>query len=306
MMAWRLHLTNRAIQRLDIIEGEPTLLAVWSRRNRIAYYDLDSGILRGEQTFEIPEGGDRQGERWQSFVGGLKAPNDGYLPVVTAGEVTIHTTDDGRMRLYDMGAAGLYLEDDGKEARLDTGDSTRRAVALDRFLGLSAALDQDGMLHVFQQHIKVGAFDLGLSLREELLPVVAIARGGGAIFVTDGQAVVLTDSGGQVRKRLETHYLIRQMTCSPDGGYLVTGDMDTGVIRVYHGADLALSHQRFAIDLVAAATQVQLLADMPPSSVALSTLTVADSGALAFSMAGVICVTDLSFMDELPRPQVLF
>jgi hypothetical protein len=305
MMAWRLHLTNRAIQRLDIIEGEPTLLAVWSRRDRIAYYDLDSGIYRGEQVFEIPEVDDRQGERWQSFVSGLKAPNGGYLPAVNTGAVTVHTTDDGRMRLYDAGAAGLYLEDDGKEARLDTGDAIRRAVALDRFLGLSAALDQEGWLHVFQQQIKVGAFDLGLTLREELMPVVAIARGGGAIFVTDGQAVVLTDSGGQVRKRLETHYLIRQMTCSPDGGYLVTGDMDTGVVRVYHGADLALSHQRFAIDLVAEATQVQLLADMPPPSVALSTLTVADGGTLAFSMAGVICVTDLTFMDELPRPQVL-
>jgi hypothetical protein len=179
------------------------------------------------------------------------------------------------------------------------------ALSLDRFLGLSAALDQDGKLHVFQQHIHVGAFDVGLEPSAYIPPHVAITRGGSAIYVSDGQCIIRTDSSGVVHKRLDTYYNIRQMACSPDGRYVMVNDTDNGVIRVYDGEDLTLTHQRFAIDLVAQATQVQLLADLPPTFVAPTTLTCDDSGLVAFSMAGVICVSHISFMDELPRPQTL-
>jgi hypothetical protein len=305
-MAWRLHLTNQAIRRLDIIEGEPDLLAAWSRRDRVLYYEVETGTPRGERLLEIPDTDERDSEAWRNFVAELKAPNSGHLPLVQTPRLTVHTTDDGRMRLYTLGENELYLENDGKEIKLESGEADAfPALALDRFLGLSAALDTGGKLHVYQQHITVGAFDLGLNMSDELRPEVAISRGGGSIFVTDGQTIVLTDSGGQVRKQLKAHYFIRRMSCSPDGRYLVTADMDPGVIRVYEGAELALTHQRFAIDLVAEATQVQLLADLPPATVALSALTIDSEGRIALSLSGVICMTDLTFMDELPRPQPL-
>ena len=146
---------------------------------------------------------------------------------------------------------------------------------------------------------------MGLPLLPDLYPGVAISRGGGSLFVTDGQVIILTDSGGKIRKKINTHYLARFMSCSPDGRYLITCDMDSGVIRVYDGQDLTLSHQRFAIDLVAEASQIQLLADLPSDTAAINTLTISNDGVIAFSMTGIVCVTNITHMDELPRPQSL-
>lgn len=305
-MAWRLHLTNRAIHALDIIDGEPSLLAAWSRRDRVDFYNLETGLAVGEKVFTFADVHDRENDSWQNFLHELKAPNGEYLPVIHAPGVTIYTTDDGRMHLYHMGGHELYLENDGQETQLPAEDSvTFIDLGLDRFLALIVALDANCKLHVYQQHIAVGTFDLDLPVIRELRPTVAISRGGGSIFATNGRQIVLTDSSGGVRKRIDTHYDIRRMTCSPDGAYLVTCDMDTGVIRVYDGRSLTLSYQRFAVDLMAEATQVQLLADLPPEQVAPSWLAINDEGVVAFAMSGVLCVSDLTHMNELPRPQAL-
>jgi len=81
--------------------------------------------------------------------------------------------------------------------------------------------------------------------------------------------------------------------------------METNVIRAYSGSDLTPTHQRHAIDLLADATQIQLLADLPPAQVAVSALTVTSKGVIAFALAGVICISDMSHMTALPRPQKL-
>jgi hypothetical protein len=86
---------------------------------------------------------------------------------------------------------------------------------------------------------------------------------------------------------------------------LATSDAEAGVIRIYHGESLVPTHQKFAIDLVARATQVQLLADLPPLDTIARALTVHAKGVIAFAMSGVVCVTDVSQMDELPRPRKL-
>ncbi|MBC7812483.1 MAG: hypothetical protein H7175_15120, partial [Burkholderiales bacterium] len=106
-------------------------------------------------------------------------------------------------------------------------------------------------------------------------------------------------------KRLNTHYFINMMACSANGAVLATSDSEAGVVRVYDGVELLPTRQRHAIDLVATATQVQLMADLPPLSIALSALTIDDNGVLAFAMSGVVCVTEISKMDALPRPQPL-
>lgn len=305
-MAWWLHLTNQAIQYLDILEGDPPILAAWSRRDRVMFYDLEHGTAIEDRVLHPAGQHDRTSDEWQTFLNILHAPNGVHLPILRLSSLTIYLTDDGRMRLYFDGGTRLSLENEGQETQLNTSDAERlMAVALDRFLGLSAAIDQAGRLHVFQQQIQVGVFDLGLNVVSELRPHVAISRGGSSLFVSDGRQIVLTNSGGQAIKQQPVHYDIRLMACSPDGSYLVTNDVDTGVIRVYDGYDLVLTHQRFAIDLIAEATQVQLIADPPPNFVAPTTLAIDNDGRLAFSMAGVICTTDLNFMDELPRPQTL-
>ncbi|MDX1993243.1 MAG: hypothetical protein SF029_12695 [bacterium] len=305
-MSWRLHLTNRAVQALDILDGQPPLLAAWSRRDRVAYYDLDTGTQIAETVLRTLPKEKRQGEDWQLYLSELVAPNGAFLPHVRTTGLTIYTTDDGRMHLYYAGDTNLFLYAEGKEIALDVAEAEEfRALALDRFLGLNAALAEDGKLHLYQQHIRVGAFDVDLHLQQDVMPGLAISRGGGSIFVTDGSRIVLTDSSGKPRKTLDTHYFIGKMVCSPSGRHLVTSDLESGVLRVYSGSDLTLLRQRFAVDLLARAEQVQLMADPPPSSVALSALAVDNRGVVAFALGGVICASSITEMDELPRPQKL-
>lgn len=122
--------------------------------------------------------------------------------------------------------------------------------------------------------------------------------------MTDSQRVILINSNGQVRKRLETHYLIGKLDCSPNGQQLITSDMDSNVVRVYNGAELTPTHQRHAIDLLAEADQLQLMADFPPANVALNALTINNKGIVVFALAGVICASDITYMDVLPQKVV--
>ncbi|MBZ0275070.1 MAG: WD40 repeat domain-containing protein [Anaerolineae bacterium] len=305
-MAWRVHLTNQAILDLNIIPGKPALLAAWTQRDRATFFEVETGTLSGDMSYRLGGIDARQHARWPEFVAGLVAPNQSYLPAITTPLGAILLTSDGRMRVYLVRERELFLEIDGKELKLDGGSAEAfPAIGLDRFLGLIAALDTDGKIHIYQQHIPVGIFDLGLTADEDYQPSIAVAHGGGSIFVSDGRHIVLTDSSGKARKRLDVHYFIRRMACSPNGRMLVTSDTETGVVRLYSGTDLTITHQRHAIDLVLEATQIQLLADNPPMGTAPGPLAVDNQGRIAFAMSGVICLTSLEFMDELPRPQAL-
>ena len=305
-MPWRLQLTNHAIHSVSIIDGHPALLATWIDPDRVVYHDLMTGAPYGKQICRPPEIEDRHSTGWQSFVGELTTPGGTFLPVVRTQHLTIYTTDDGRMRLYHVGDATLYLDDDGDEIALDSAGATHFiALTLDRCLGFVAALDRDGLLYLYQQHLLLGAFDLNLTVPFDLRPAIAISQGGAVIFVTDGQQIVLTDSSGQTRQVIHPHYPIRLLACSPDGRYLATCDLETGVIRVYHGEVMALGYQRFAIDLVTEAAQIQLMTSLPPLSIAPGALAIDNRGVVAFAMSGVICVSDLLHMDQLPRSQPL-
>lgn len=305
-MAWRLHLTNHAIQRLDLLVGQTPLLGVWSQRDQVYFYEADTGIPVGERTIESLRADDRESDEWQGFVSSLSAPNKAYFPFVHTRQVMIYTTSDGKMRLYHLGDTDLYLDIDGREISLDvSGDAGLIAVGLDRFLGLIAAVDDKGLLHIYQQNVPIGVFDVEISVEDQVQTIVAVPSGGASIYISDGQQIVITDSSGKVKKRVQSHYPIGQMACSPNGKLLATSDADSGVIRVYNGSDLIATHQRHAIDLMAEATQVQLLANLPPSMTAPSALAINDKKIMAFSMSGVVCVTALNSMDALPRPQRL-
>ena len=68
-----------------------------------------------------------------------------------------------------------------------------------------------------------------------------------------------------------------------------------------YDSDLVPLHQRHAVDLMARATQVQLIADPPPSRITLHTLAVDNNGTIAFALAGVVCVSDVTQMLTLTR-----
>ncbi len=303
-MTWRLHLSNQAIHHINILPGKPSLVAAWTQRTRVFYFDLENGAQMGERTFKDGKFENREDEKWREFITSLNAPNKAFLPIVRTPQAEIFTSEDGRTRLYSTEQAELYLEVNGKEIKLDTGDAAHFvAIGLDHFLGLIAALDEKAMLHIYQQQTLVGVFETGLYLDDDLRPQIAISYGGGSIFVTDSQRIVLIDSNGKVRKRLETHYLIGKLDCSPNGQHLVTADMEANVIRVYNGAELIPTHQRHAVDLLAEADQLQLMADFPPANVALNALTINNKGIMVFALAGVICASDITYMDALPQPQ---
>jgi hypothetical protein len=304
-MAWRVHLTNQAIGQVDILPGSKfTTLAAWTQRDRAVYFDLESGAELGEHVYRAAGFDNRQGELWRQYLATLVAPNGAYLPFARTAQAAIYTSEDGRLRLYQMGREQFLLELEGKELPLEV-KVPLMAVGLDRFLGVIAAMDEKSKLHLYQQHIRVGVFDLGLKPGEDYTPNVAIANGGAAIFATNGREIVLSDSSGKARKRASVHYFIGRMACSPDGRLLATSDLETGVIRAYNGDDLTPTHQRHAIDLLQDAAQLQLIADLPPFSIAPGALAINNAGAVAFAMAGVVCATELKYMDALPRLQAL-
>lgn len=305
-MGWRLYLSNQAVHRLDLLPGQPPLLAAWMPRGRVYYFDQETGAQVAEQTIPDAPAPARSDDAWQTFAAGLTAPNKAYLPHVRTALGDLHVSSDGRLRLVHVPPTDLFLELEGKEIRLDTGEAVRlSAVGLDRLMGLVAALDETGALRLFQQHIPLGAFALGLEPVEGLPTGVAVAQGGGSIFASDGRQIVLTDSGGGVKKRLEAHYTVGRIACAPDGRLLATTDLDTNVIRVYNGADLSPAYQRHAVDLLAAAHQVQLIADEPPGLGALNALAMGTKGALAFALGGVICASATAEMTALPRARKL-
>lgn len=305
-MAWRVHLTNGAIQNLQILpprKGKQTLLAAWTQRDRATFFDLETGAEIGEHKHTAVG---RQSDKWAEFVGGLVAPNGAHLPVIRTAQFTFYTTDDGKLRLYRMADNSLLLELDGKEVKLEPKSKAEVVVlGLDRVMGVIAALDSKGKLHLFQQHIAVGVFDMKLTLGEDSSLALAVANGGSAIFVTDGREIVLTDTAGKVKKRQMVHYAIGRMVCSANGKYVVTSDPETGVIRVYNGEDLTPTHQRHAMDMLQDADELQLLAELPPWGAAPGSMVIDDKGTLAFNISGVVCVTALKQMDALPRPQPL-
>ncbi|MEP7290866.1 MAG: hypothetical protein ABI835_03735 [Chloroflexota bacterium] len=300
-MAWRLHLSDRTIKRLDILPGTPTVLAAWTQPNRVTFLDLQNGSQREDRTIEDVNSEDRSAPAWAEFMQTLSATNGLYLPVVRTRRTAIWLSADGKTRLYQTSPSELFLEIDGKESKLETEAGTNfLAVALDRSTGVLAALDEAAKLHIYQQHVRTGIFETGLKVDEEFRPTLAISHDGAALILTDGQTIVLMDDAGEVRKRQTLHYRLGALNCSPDGRRFVVSDLDANVVRVYDG-DLNQSHQRFAVDILAEAKKSQLFASSAMATAALGPLAISSKGVLAFALSGTICVTSLARMKAQPK-----
>lgn len=295
-MAWQLHITNRALQRLDIL-GQ-SVLAVWTQPGRVSYIDLQTGATIAEK--RLPDLANRQPEHWQTVLPELQAPNGVYPPVVVGSGLTVYLTQTGQQRLYHRAAGDMILAAGAREAKLD-GDARFRAVALNRTTGVIGALDTTGKLHVYQQ-------GSGLQIHTVELPalesdaLVAMAIPDSAIFIACDRLLLRVSMQGLVDKRSQLHYPIGAFACSARGQWLAVSDQETNVVRLYNPGDLQPLYQRHAADLLARATQVQLIADPAPSMVALNHLAVDDDGLVAFALAGVVCVTEVTEFLAFPRP----
>jgi hypothetical protein len=305
-MAWRIHLSDDVIYRMDILTGEPSVLCVWVAGDEAAFFDLATGAMFGRYTFRPLDASvaARSGEAWAKFLDGLRAPNSAVLPYVRLRSLTIHSTSDGAQRVYDDGH-GLTVAIDGHEVPLASGGAALVSVSLDATMGVMAALDEAGRLYIYQQHIPIGMFPLGLSPEAGVLPELVVADNAAAIIATDGRRLVRADNGGIVRKQREMSYFIGKLACSRDGNYVVTSDSETGILRVYQGDGLAFTHQKFAVDLYAKADALQLMADTPTPRLGVSALAISNTGLIAFAMEGIVTVTHISAMEKMPRPQSL-
>jgi len=301
-MTWRIQLPQPNIRRIDLLTSGKSVVAVWTQPDRVHFYDQRNGKALGERVVEKLASVAHDDERWRTFLKGLCAPNDAYLPYVRAGGDTILTTADGNIRLYQKaGADGLAIEIAAKEYALDI-EAGAHFITLDMDLelGLIAALDTHGKLHIYQQRIRVGIFDLGLSIGDEYTPSVMIPNGGKRVFVTDGSQIVAADIGGKVLCRLELHYPPGLIAITPDGKTLITSDADTGVLRAYSTEEFLPTHQRYAIDLAADARRLNTAAGAQSGNFVPSALAINNRGVVAFGLAGLLCVTSLSKMKAIP------
>ncbi len=300
-MAWRLHLSDRTIKRLDILSNKPSVLAAWTATNRVSFLDLQNGAPRGDLTIEPVKTTDRSSTTWQTFVQSLSAPNDLFLPTARAPQAAIFLSTDGKTRLYYTGGTDLYLEVDGKEAKIET-DAKHRfiAIGMDRASGLVAALDAEAKLHIYKQHVRVGVFDTKLEIDEEFRPVLIVTADGTALFVSDGHCITALNPDGSIRQHLPLHYTVGAINASPNGRRFVTSDLDTNVIRIYDGS-LTPTHQRFADDLLTESKRAQLLSSPSTASAALGPLAINNKGVLAFALSGTVCVTSLSKLKAHPK-----
>lgn len=305
-MGWRLHLSNQPVVAVQLLTGEPSQLAIWDSTHTVHGYGRDDAMPLGKIELAQQHPPDDLNEPfWREFVSSLRAPGGGVLPTVNLPQLALYYSRDGRMRLYHYQQGGLILELDGRHIALDREQDGRfLAAALDRALGLVGAVNDAGQLFVFQQHVRVGAFEIGLSLDVDARLRLFAPDAAGRLVVGNGHRVVITDAAGRVQHELETHFAFGPMAVSPNGQIIALADVDDNVIRLYD-ADLRATHQKHADDLVAEARQVQLLASLPGRKVALTALDVADDGAIVFALGGVVCVTAQERLDVLPQPRPL-
>jgi hypothetical protein len=305
-MSWRIHLANQAIRNLYILPGKNPVVAAETRADRFELFDLEMGDNLDARNLNIAPNAPYESEAWQEYMLSLSGYGNVFLPFIRNATRDIYITDDGKLRLYHEDNAKLTLDVNGVISELSVKDVQRlMLLKLDGQLGTIATVDEKGLLHLYQQDLLLGRFDIGLSLSAERRSALAISKGGQSLYVSDGQKVVSVSGTGTVRKTLELHYEMGMMACSPSGATLLISDRESGVLRVYRTEDMALTHQKFAIELVASAAQVQLIADLPPINTAISALSVYTQGMIVFAMSGVVCMTDVTFMDELPRAKTL-
>lgn len=305
-MGWRLHLSTQPIEAVHIVAGSPPLVVVWDKRHQVHYYRFDDATPLGDGAFDAVEApADLQDAVWHETVSTFRAPNGSYLPTVYLNRLTLHQSRDGRMRLYHFHEGDSMLQVEDHFLSLSRDDGGRYLVmGLDRALGLSAACDDDGLLHIFQQHVRVGLFEIGLSLGMDARLNLALPDGAGTLYVCDGERVIRVDSGGRIEQDLRTHFTVGKVAVSPAGGRVALADIDDNLIRVYD-ADLVQTHQKHAIDLVMDARQVQLLASLPGRKAGLSALDIADDGSIVFALGGVLCVTEVDALNMLPQARSL-
>lgn len=301
-MAWRVHLANSAVRTLEALPSPRPLLAAWAAPLRVSIFDMADGATIAERAvppLPLVSAPQELWERYQEEA--LRLPNSGLLTQLQVAGRALFVTRDGAQRLHWDGGGALTLMDDKDTIPLDAPDVKRwLAVDFDRDLGFTAAIADDGRLYLYELNLFKGCYEIGLQPADERRCHVSIRRGQ-HIYATDGQLLVAVDGDGNVRKHQLLPYRVALMATSDDGQRLALVDYEDGLVRIYRGATLQQTHQKFAIDLILAATPRQLVEELPPPTTAVSGLAIANDGWVAFAMSGVVCCVPQDALTALPR-----
>jgi hypothetical protein len=309
-MSWRVHITEGSIRRLDILSGKPSLLAVWLSGSQVLSIDLQSGAQKHARTLDLPDARERGTESgWRAFADSLYAANHVHFPYVRVRNGAIFQTKTGDRRLIHTGGAELFLETNGVEMALnqpapDDADAPPFvAMAMDRSTGaMIAALDTTARLTLYREHTRIGTYPVPLTITDDTRPIMLPGRAGAGVFLTDGRQLLAVDMAGKVRYQTALHFTVGAMGCSSDGKRLALTDLDANIIRVYNTAGLIPTHQRFAVDLLAEARRVQNTSLPEAGRAALGAIAINSKGVVAFSLAGMLCVTSITHLSAIPRP----
>ena len=300
-MNWRIHVSNHTIRHLEILRGDPSLLAAWTQPNRVECFHLLTGTSHGFCEFSaLPTEDDFHDQEWRTY---LEPTDDGpwrtRLTKLMLQRLTIYRTEDGRIRLVHFtGGRLLWIGEEDDRALTFAEDLV--VIDLDRTSGRAATLNSGGRLDIYQCGDLLSSFDIGLRINPFEAAGLAICGDGEKVYLTDGRQIVFLDLPESLTRKINIHYGLGAIALSPDGKTLFCSDNGAGLIRAYRGNDLAQTHQRFAQDLISEAHQVQLMADLPPASIAISAMAAGENGLIAFAMSGVICVTHIERLTSLP------
>ena len=301
-MAWRVHLTNQAIRQLNWLSHRKPTVVAWTHPELAYVFDLVDGKQLEKKITPSPPRSGEMNDAWRIWEDQLKVlPQQLSLPQITTKAQTIYTTDDANVRLYRSNGSKLTLRIHDQIFLLDTSKfSSISALGFDFQFGTTIILDSDGRVHIYQQEVYLGQFEIGLELQTDFLSDLAIPHGGAYFYATDGNRIIKVDANGEVILSTETHYRVAQIACSPKGEYLVAIDTESGLIRVYESDTLQLRYQKFGIDLLVQANPIQLMEEIPSESVAIGSVLIHDNAMLAFTMSGVVCGTSFEEMDAIP------
>jgi hypothetical protein len=302
-MGWRLDLSDQAVRAVELVEGEPPQLAVWTPSHEVRFYDIQDGTVLDALDVFWPNATNFGSEAWRAFLERLRAPNGMYLPVVDVGGVTVHTSNDGRLRLYEDSEHRLMLDVDGQRTILQhPGEAAAVAVALDRELGTLGVLAQDGLFHLYQQHVHMGTMPVALDLDEK--PTVFVPDMASIVWLVDRHHVLGVDNAGQVAHHLDLAEAgIRAAACSADGLHIAITDQ-SGMIRLYD-AQLRLQRQQDVHSLLEATRPLQPRSLPTDSGWVADSISISNAGHLAFVAGGILCVTAWDQMRLVPQARRL-
>jgi hypothetical protein len=302
-VGWLLALELPSVRDICLVTGDPPLIALDAADDGLLFFSAHSGAFYGGETLPRPDARDPLGNRPIALLDTLRAPNGALLPRVRIGAMTVLSAYDGRLHVIQSGERAVKLAIDGEPVNLLRDHAAEvLAVGLDRELGTVGVLTDDGALHVFQQHVAVGTYSVGVA--RGYRPSVFLPDAAGTIIVGDEERTRVFDMAGRLLAQAPCPAMLGAAEVAPAGEWIIRYGGMRGAIQAYD-ARLTVVRQGAGEDLRAASRSVQLFPAEKVRDGEIEALALADDGLLAFVQGQTLCCAHLSTLAPLPSEQTL-